>query len=91
MMTTTLKNFVILGAGRAAIALPALAGAQSLRHDYLDAQAARKDIRRLQADRARAVRYHNWGKVAQDDRLIGQDRYWIYKDRGRIQNARMGG
>jgi len=59
----------------------------SVRHDFMNVAAAKRDIARLQGKRATAVKYKNWGKVAQDDRLIQQDRFWILKYRHRIHNA----
>jgi len=53
----------------------------------MNVAAAKRDIARLQGKRATAVKYKNWGKVAQDDRLIQQDRFWILKYRHRIHNA----
>lgn len=63
------------------------ADAQSVKHDFMDAHAARLDIIKLKADRRRALRYKNWGKVAQDDRLIAQDKFWIARDKNKIRRA----
>ena len=63
------------------------AGAQTVRHDKMDARAARADIRRLRADRRRAVRMGNWGKVKQDDRLIAADQHFVRKDARKVIRA----
>jgi len=70
-----------------AILVPSMASAQSVKHDFMDIAAARRDIHRLQIDRARAVSYGNWSKVAQDDRLIRSDRFWIQRDRNKVHRA----
>ena len=62
-------------------ALVAVAPAQTMRHDHMDARAARMDIKRLKMDRKVAMRTHNWGKVAQDDRLLAADRHFIKMDK----------
>jgi hypothetical protein len=54
----------------------------------MDARAAKRDIARLQADRARAVHFKNWSKVAQDDRLIASDRFWIQRDKHKMEHGR---
>jgi len=84
MKTNTLRNFSILGICAAAICTAPFATAQSVRHDYMDSAAARKDIRRLKRDRALALRTHNMGKVAQDDRLIAADRHFVRKDTRKV-------
>ena len=63
-----------------AIGSSSIAGAQSVRHDVMDAKAARRDIRRLTLDMAQARAAHNWGKVAQDKRLIAADKHFTHKD-----------
>jgi len=63
------------------------ANAQSVRHDKMDARAARADIAKLQRDRRSAVRHKNWKKVAQDDRLIEADRRWTRKDVQKIRRS----
>ncbi len=52
------------------------------------ARAARADIRRLEKDRRKAVRTHNFGKIAQDDRLIAADRYFIKMDAIKARRAK---
>ena len=64
------------------------ASAQSRRHDLMDARAARAAIRRLEKDRRKAVRTHNFGKIAQDDRLIAADRYFIKMDEIKARRAK---
>ena len=64
-----------------------LAGAQSVRHDKMDARAAKADIIRLQAERRQAKIDHNWGKVAQDDRLIAADKHFLKKDVRKVKQA----
>jgi len=71
----------------ACLAIFGSASAQSIRHDFMDARAARADILKLQSDRRMAVRTHNWGKIAQDDRLIAADRHWIRKDAQKVRNG----
>jgi len=63
------------------------AGAQTVTHDFMDAHAARLDIMKLKAERRKAVHYKNWGKVAQEDRLIAQDKFWIQRDKNKIKRA----
>jgi hypothetical protein len=75
------------GIACAALIGTGIAAAPSVRHDFMDVKAAKRDIRRLQKDRHRAVKYHNWAKVAQDDRLIASDRFWIQRDSHRIKHA----
>lgn len=82
-----IKTIGILGLCMAAIGVASFAGAQSVRHDRMDARAARADIRRLQADRAQARMDHNWGKVAQDNRLISRDRQFTRKDTRKVIRA----
>ena len=67
-----------------ASSIPAIA--QSVRHTKMDARAARADIRRLQVIRRRCVKYKNWGKLRQTDRLIAEDRRFIQKDVHKIRN-----
>lgn len=84
------SNLITLGKFSVFLACMSLfvgASAQTVRHDFLDASAARRDIKHLQKDRARALRFHNWGKVAQDDRLIASDRYWIKRDKNKIRRS----
>jgi len=61
--------------------------AQTIHHDKMDARAARADIIRLQADRREAKRTRNWGKVAQDDRLIAADRHFMKKDIRKVDRS----
>jgi hypothetical protein len=85
MKISTLGNLFVVSACVAALGLGSIAAAQSVKHDHLDARAARADIARLQKDRRRAVRFHNLAKVAQDDRLIASDRFWIRRDQHKIK------
>lgn len=87
MKTMNLKILGITGAILASMSMLTVANAQSVRHDFLDARAARRDIRHLEADRARALRYRSWSKVAQDDRLISSDRFWIARDKHKIERG----
>ncbi len=73
----------------ACIATFGTAMAQSVHHDKMDARSARADIRRLKVIRAEAVRTHNYGKIAQTDRLIDADRHFVRKDKRKV--ARAGG
>jgi hypothetical protein len=84
MKNHKLGNIVALAT---CLAIFGSASAQAVKHEWLDAKAARRDIARLQVDRHRAVRYHNWAKIAQDDRLIESDRLWIKKDMHKIEHA----
>ncbi len=86
-----MKNFkpasvLTLSACLATFATVAVAPAQSKHHVRLDQRAAQADIKRLQKDRRRALKYQNWGKVAQDDRLIAADKLWILKDKHKLHN-----
>jgi hypothetical protein len=87
MKQPNLKKLSILGICLASLTMVSVANAQSVRHDFMDATAARRDISRLKVDRARALRFKNWGKVAQDDRLISSDRFWIMKDKNKIRRS----
>jgi hypothetical protein len=64
-----------------------IAGAQSVRHDRMDARSARADIKRLKHIRKNDVRHQNWGKVAQDDRLIAADRHFVHKDVRKVDQS----
>jgi len=88
-MMTNLKigKLAVLTAGVMALGMTSIASAQTVRHDFMDATAARRDIAKLKVDRAFAARTHDWGKVAQDDRLIAQDRFWIHRDEWKIRRA----
>ena len=79
-----MKTIIAVVAATAAFAMAVPAHAQSTKHTYMDLQAAKRDIRRLEEDRAMARRYHEWKKVAQDDRLIAQDRYWVRRDENKL-------
>jgi hypothetical protein len=57
-----------------------IAGAQSPRHDVMDARAAERDIDRLMIERRQARADHNWGKVRQDNRLMRADWKWVGRD-----------
>ncbi len=59
---------------------------QSVRHAKMDVRAARADIRRLQVIRRRCVKYKNWGKLRQTDRLIAEDQKFIHQDNHKIRN-----
>jgi len=87
MRYLTLKNLLVVGMWVASLGSLTVVNAQTVRHDFLDAKAAQRDIWHLKQDRARALHFHNWGKVAQDDRLISSDRFWIMKDKNRIRRA----
>ena len=87
MKTLNTARFVGLALCVASVCLAASADAQAIRHDKMDARAARRDIARLQKDRARAVHYKNWSKVAQDDRLIASDRFWVTRDHHKVENS----
>ena len=54
--------------------------AQSARHDKMDARAARADVRRLMVIRRRCIKYKNWRKLDQTDRLIAKDKQFIAQD-----------
>ncbi len=82
-----LGNLFVLTTCFAALGFASIAGAQTVRHDKMDARAARADIRRLQMDRRMALRHHDWGKVKQDDRLIRADQHWIHKDVRKVERA----
>ncbi len=73
--------------GAASVASAQIVNAESPHHDWLDAKAAQKDILRLQADRRRALKYRNWSKVAQDERLIKADELWLLKYRHRLHHS----
>lgn len=60
------------------------AGAQTMRHDEMDFRAARADIQRLKQIPKQDVRAGNWGKVAQDDRLIAKDKQFIHGDKRKM-------
>jgi hypothetical protein len=87
MKQLNLKNLGLFVMCLASMSILSMAGAQTVRHDFMDANAARRDIQNLKVDRARALRFKNWGKVAQDDRLISSDRFWIMKDKNKIRRA----
>jgi hypothetical protein len=38
-------------------------------------------------DRANAKLTRNWGKVAQDDRLIAADKEWMRRDKNKLRQA----
>ncbi len=61
--------------------------AQTVDHDRMDARSARADIHRLKAIRRNDVLQKNWGKVAQDDRLIARDRHFARKDTRKVKQA----
>ena len=63
------------------------AAAQSMTHNRMDARAARADIRRLMVIRRRCVKYKNWRKLQQTDRLIARDKDFISQDVHRVRNA----
>jgi hypothetical protein len=83
LQLATLASFCLIAAMEAPLAV-----ADSVKHDFLNIAAAKRDIAKLKRERARAVRYKNWGKVAQEDRLIQSDRFWIKRYRHRIHDAR---
>ena len=60
------------------------AGAQTMRHDKMDSRAARADIQRLKQIRKQDVRAGNWGKVAQDARLIAKDKHFVHSDKRKM-------
>ena len=78
----TFINIVVM-AGAFALAVPAQA--DSTKHTWMDLEAAKRDARQLEHDREMARRHHDWKKVAQDDRLIAQDLYWIHKDERKLE------
>ena len=63
------------------------AAAQSMSHNRMDARAARADMRRLIVIRRRCVKYKNWRKLQQTDRLIARDKDFISQDGHRVRNA----
>ncbi len=87
MKLTNLKNLALMGVCLASIGVASTASAQSVKHDFMDSRAARRDIQHLKKDRARAVRFKNLGKVAQDDRLIAADRDGIKRDKNKIRRG----
>lgn len=56
------------------------AAAQSMRHNRMDARAARADVRRLMVIRRRCIKYKNWRKLDQTNRLIAKDKQFIAQD-----------
>jgi len=56
------------------------AAAQSERHDRMDARAAKADVRRLMVIRRRCIKYKNWRKLDQTNRLIAKDKEFISQD-----------
>jgi len=87
-----MKKFTKINLGSIALlaiclasAMPAVA--QTVRHARMDARAARADIRRLQVIRRRCLKYKNWGKLEQTNRLIAEDQKFIHRDTHKIQNA----
>jgi hypothetical protein len=78
-----MTNFKPVGTICALVVLIAgsvVAGAQSRRHDIMDARAAERDIDRLMVERSQARAAHNWGKVRQDNRLMRADWKWVSRD-----------
>ncbi len=63
------------------------AAAQSVRHDRMDARAARADIRNLMVVRRRCIKYKNWRKLKQTDRLIARDQKFINKDVRKVRRS----
>lgn len=63
------------------------AAAQSTMHTRMDARAARADIRKLMVIRRRCVKYKNWRKLEQTDRLIARDREFINRDVHKVRNS----
>jgi hypothetical protein len=88
MKSQTVKNSIVLAVCFAAFAVAPFASAQSVHHVKMDERAAKADIKRLQKDRKRALKYGNWGKVAQDDRLISSDKFWIHRDMHKVQHSK---
>jgi hypothetical protein len=80
-------NLFLFAVCLGAIGVAGSAGAQSVRHDVMDAQSARADIIRLKEERSMARSNHNWGKVRQDNRLIAADRHFLHQDKRKIQNS----
>ncbi len=58
----------------------ATAGPETGKHDHMDARAARADIQKLMVIRQRCVKYKNYRKLEQTDRLIAKDKHFIHKD-----------
>jgi len=87
MKQITFRTLAVLGSCMAAMSFASFASAQSIHHDKMDAKAAMKDIRRLQADKAMARRNHDWKKVEQDQRLIDADRHFVRKDVRKVIRA----
>jgi hypothetical protein len=75
-----LKSLGMIAICVTAVGSASAAVAQSVRHDVMDARAAARDIRRLKVEMAAARRAHNWGKVAQDRRLIAADKHFLHRD-----------
>ncbi|MDR3691800.1 MAG: hypothetical protein P4L46_20640 [Fimbriimonas sp.] len=92
VLYSPIMKFTNLKLGSIALLAICLAGsipaaAQSIRHNRMDAKAARADIRRLKVIRRRCVKYKNWGKLMQTDRLIAEDKKFIHRDSHKIHNA----
>ena len=66
-----------------AYAIPAIA--QSTRHNRMDVKAAKADIRRLQVIRRRCIKYKNFRKLDQTNRLIAEDQRFINQDARKIR------
>jgi hypothetical protein len=74
------KTLGTIGTCAALVAAVVMAGAQTRRHDMMDARAAERDIDRLMMERSQARAAHNWGKVKQDNRLMKADWKWVSRD-----------
>ena len=80
-----MKTIIAVVATTAILVVAVPAQAQSTRHTFMDLQAVKRDIYKLERDRAIARRNYEWKKVAQDNRLIAQDRYWLRRDTQKLE------
>ncbi len=85
-----MKTSLLLVATAAFLATAVPAQSKTTRHEFMDLEAAKRDIRKLEHDRAMAKRNHDWKKVAQDDRLIAQDRFWIKQNEIKLAHRHHG-
>jgi|GEM_PF-1765334 len=68
-----------------ASSIPAIA--QSKRHTRMDVKAAKADIQRLQVIRRRCIKYKNYRKLDQTNRLIAEDQRFINQDKRKIRKS----
>ena len=84
-----LKNIKLSSVALLAVCLASSipAVAQSVRHNRMDVKAARADIRRLQVIRRRCIKYKNYRKLDQTNRLIAEDQRFINQDKRKIRKS----